>query len=58
MVKYRLADYPEKDVDLIYNFVNSLENNKKNPLPNDPLFLTFTVGVSGIVLLMILKMCK
>tara|TARA_B100000035_G_scaffold132316_1_gene112463 strand:- start:1173 stop:1364 length:192 start_codon:yes stop_codon:yes gene_type:complete len=61
MAKYFRNDPDEKDVDLIYNFVNSLENrqyHKVEKLPNDPVAMIFTAGVSYILVVMLFNMLK
>ena len=61
MAKYFRNDPDEKDVDLIYNFVNSLETrqyHKVEKLPNDPVAMIFTAGVSYILVVMLFNMLK
>ena len=61
MVQYFKNDPPEKDVDLIYNFVNSLEpkkHHKIEKLPNDPVAVIFTTGVSFILAITLFNMIK
>tara|TARA_B110000305_G_scaffold239322_1_gene306780 strand:- start:3740 stop:3934 length:195 start_codon:yes stop_codon:yes gene_type:complete len=61
MVKYFRNVHDEKDVELIYNFVNSLETRQYHnveKLPNDPVVMIFTAGVSYILVLMLFNMLK